>query len=269
MPQPRPFPGMDPYLESEWEDVHALLNSFARIQLSNRLPDDLRVRSEKRVLVESMEDEIVSTRPIYPDVMVTEPAFGSGGVAVAKAHTGAATALEEPLVVLLPELEVEQRFLKIVDAANGNVVVTVIEFLSPSNKRAGDGRDKYLRKRQDCLESGVNYVEIDLTREGSRRELLAAALAPKSHRTEFYAGAFRATHRHQVEVYALPLWAPLPAVRIPLRPQDADVRLELQPLIDEIRTRGGYDLDYSQPCRPPLSPADQAELQRRLTVQPV
>ena len=44
-------------------------------------------------------------------------------------------------------------------------VVTVIEILSPSNKR-GQGREKYLAKRQKIFASQTNLVEINLLREG-------------------------------------------------------------------------------------------------------
>lgn len=52
-----PFPGMDPYLEQFWRDVHASLIIYARDQLQTRLPAGLRVRVEERVVVEPCPDE--------------------------------------------------------------------------------------------------------------------------------------------------------------------------------------------------------------------
>jgi hypothetical protein len=43
-----PFPGMDPYLERFWRDVHASLITYARDQLQDRLPTDLIARIEER-----------------------------------------------------------------------------------------------------------------------------------------------------------------------------------------------------------------------------
>ena len=43
---PSPFPGMDPYLERFWRDVHAGLIIYARDQLQDELPGDLRARAE-------------------------------------------------------------------------------------------------------------------------------------------------------------------------------------------------------------------------------
>ncbi|REJ80262.1 MAG: DUF4058 family protein [Planctomycetota bacterium] len=244
-----PFPGTDPYLEREWDDVHAALAIYARDALQPRLNSDLRARAQKRVIVEKEDPTDPSHRFIMPDVAVVEE---EGGVVVA-----------EPLVVHMPEYEMTQTFIEIIDVASGRQVVTVIEFLSPTNNRPGDGRDQYQQKRRECVEGGVNFVEIDLTRTGTRELLAPEWKTPPSHLTTYQACVFRATKRDRVELYAMPLWQPLPTIRIPLRPTDDDVTLELQPLIDEVRERGRYDLDYTQPLRPPLEPEDRAELGRR------
>jgi hypothetical protein len=57
---PSPFPGMDPYLEESWGDVHHRLITYAADQLQTTLPKDLRARVEERVFVES---EVERTRP--------------------------------------------------------------------------------------------------------------------------------------------------------------------------------------------------------------
>ena len=51
-------------------------------------------------------------------------------------------------------------------AAAGNRVVTIIEFLSPSNKSPGSDREQYLRKQREVCSSEANLVEIDLNRFG-------------------------------------------------------------------------------------------------------
>jgi len=42
-----PFPGMDPYLEDHWLDVHAGLAVFTRDQLRTQMPSGLIVRVEE------------------------------------------------------------------------------------------------------------------------------------------------------------------------------------------------------------------------------
>src|SRR5439155_5717244 len=64
-----PFPGMDPYLERSWGDVHQALIIYAREQLQPRLPGDLRARVEERVFVASADEP---RKDMYPDVRVIE-----------------------------------------------------------------------------------------------------------------------------------------------------------------------------------------------------
>ena len=45
---PSPFPGMDPYLERHWGDVHTRLITSASDPLQKFLPKDLRARVEER-----------------------------------------------------------------------------------------------------------------------------------------------------------------------------------------------------------------------------
>src|SRR5207248_5881448 len=52
-----PFPGMDPYLESRWSDVHTALCTGIRTALQPRLPRGLRARAQQDVLLETTDDE--------------------------------------------------------------------------------------------------------------------------------------------------------------------------------------------------------------------
>ena len=44
--------------------------------------------------------------------------------------------------------------------------ITVIEVLSPDNKRAGSARTSYLHQREQFWSRGTNVIEIDLLRAG-------------------------------------------------------------------------------------------------------
>ena len=57
----------------------------------------------------------------------------------------------------------------------------------------------------------------------------------------------------------MPLWERLPAVKVPLRPEDADVPLDLQALVEQCSQKGGYDgtLNYAAGPEPPLFGADE------------
>lgn len=247
-----PFPGMNPYLEQYWRDVHQRLIVYACDQLQGELPSGLRARIEERVYVESQEGDY---RVVYPDIHIVErPRPERTAV---RSESGVAVA--EPLVIHLKREPVRQGYLEIIDVGSGNRVLTVVEFVSPSNKAPGEGQELYLRKQQDVLDAGASLVEIDLTRSGHRVFAVASELIPPSHRTAYQACVCRGWKPDLAEVYRLPLTERLPAIPVPLRPTDADARLDLQALIDQCYRNGRYDdLDYRAPLAPPLDPADAA-----------
>jgi hypothetical protein len=157
-----PFPGLDPYLEARWADVHQRLITDAAHQLGSRLPEDLRARVEERVFVET---EVEQIRRIVPDLHVAQyhPARAnqseppeSGGIALA-----------EPMVFLLEDEPITEGYIEIRERSGGKVI-TVIEFLSPANKSGGEGQKLYLEEQQQVLHSDTNLVEIDLVRSGQR-----------------------------------------------------------------------------------------------------
>ena len=66
--------------------------------------------------------------------------------------------------VLLPD-EVRETYLEVRETST-DYVVTVLEILSPTNKRPGRGRRIYEDKRLDVLATRTHLVEIDLLRVG-------------------------------------------------------------------------------------------------------
>jgi hypothetical protein len=249
-----PFPGMDPYLERHWRDVHSSLVIYSRDRLQSRLPGDLLARVEERVFVETEEGPY---RAIYPDVHVVETFRRPQPPPAAAMETG--IAVEDPLVVEFSDEPATQGYIEIVDAASGNRVITVIEFISPSNKMRGEGRDLYLKKRREGMQAGASLVEIDLTRDGYRDLPLPPRWIPRSHQTTYQAGAWRPWKPIQYEIYRVPLRQRLPSIRIPLRQTDADVPLDLQALVEQCYENGRYDsLDYRVSPEPPLDADDAA-----------
>ncbi len=247
-----PFPGMDPYLEQHWRDVHHRLITYACDRMQSALPGDLRARMEERVFVESEAGEY---RPIYPDVHVVEHPKQRGEPPVAEGRV----AVAEPLVLHLAEEPVSQGYLEIIDVGSGNRVVTVIEFVSPSNKIAGAGQDLYLAKQKEVLAARASLVEIDLTRDGRRALSVPQYRIPASHRTTYQVCVRRGWKLPGAEVYRAPLQERLPIIRIPLRETDQDVLLDLQALIDQCYQNGRYDdINYRIAPNPPLDPEDAA-----------
>jgi hypothetical protein len=241
---------MDPYLEQSWGDVHNTLIAYAQAMLNERLPRDLRARTQERIVVEMPGED----HTYYPDIRVVEDGR-SGGSATAMARTDVATA--DPLVVHFHEPET-QAFLEIIEAGPQRRVITVLEIVSPSNKYAGSGREQYLQKQHELSEAGVSLVEIDLLRAGPHVLQLPLSRYPASHRTPYKVCVHRGG-KAAAEIYRVPLREPLPAIRVPLRPDEADVPLELQTLIAQVYHHGRYDdIDYTVDPVPPLDAEDAA-----------
>ena len=89
-----PFPGMDPYLEAHWLDIHTKLVAYAADALNSVLPEDLIARAEERA---GIGEDYREVRRLFAD----DPAT--------------------PRWVEIRELRLEK-------------LVTIIEFLRPSSE---------------------------------------------------------------------------------------------------------------------------------------
>jgi hypothetical protein len=259
---PSPFPGMDPYIEQPqlWGDFHNNLASAIQAALNPELRPHYFARLIPYVTYESVGIGEVSRT--YPDVSVFQSRHP---VPAAPSLGGAATATLELAPV---ESEVEITFpLRLHSVEVRTVIdaklVTVIEILSPVNKRPGhEAYEHYTRKRRQILNTeDVHLVEIDLLRAGQRPPLeRPVPVAP------YYCMLSRAEQRPRVLVWPIQLPARLPTLPIPLRAPDPDVMLNLQALVAAVYERGAYDLqlDYTQPPPPPLSEAEAAWIEQLL-----
>jgi uncharacterized protein DUF4058 len=244
---PSPFPGMDPYLEQHWGDVHTSLVIYARNQLQKVLPEDLRARVEERVVISGLG----RPRSVYPDVQVIQ----TKGKSRRPAKRTARVAVAEPVVIDLPDEPETQTFVEIRDLSADSRVVTVLEMLSPSNKKPGDAQEQYLRKQLELMHARVSLVEIDLLRQGDWIVALPVGALEPNLRTPYRVVVRRGWRHSQADYYPISLPERLPTIKVPLRPTDADVPLDLQALIDLCYADGGYDdLDYAAGPVPPLPP---------------
>lgn len=244
---PTPFPGMDPYLEQRgiWEQVHADFIVDIRRYLETRVRPRYHVSIEQRTYLALLppKEQLIG----IPDVLVLEP---SGGFAFQTLV--ADTIAAEPEVGVLPMAEeVRERYLEIRDVQT-ELVVTVIEILSPSNKLSKTGREQYETKRMNVLSSLTNLVEIDLLRAGRPFAMKA------SRQTDYRIVISRRQQRPHADLYLFNLRQPIPSFPIPLRPGEQEPVLPLNQLLHTLYDQGGYDLaiDYSRPADPPLSEAD-------------
>ncbi len=245
-----PFPGMDPFLERHWQDVHSTFMVFAKQQLNRQLPSQLIARVEESLAVETDDGRV---RVVYPDVSIAVQSARS----VVFEPEPSNVAVADPFEVVLPQTAPPQRHLEIVDASSGNRIVTVIELLSPVNKTMPAGRAAYRKKQTEYIQGMVNLVEIDLLRCGEFVLAMPEEDWPKEHQAPYKICIRRVERPWVAAGIGIQLQEKLPNIAIPLRSQDRDVVLELQPIIDDCYRDGRYyTIDYEQPLSPALSSTD-------------
>jgi hypothetical protein len=249
MTKDNPFPGMNPFLERHWSDVHTKLITYIADALAEQLPLELKARSEERVTLHDAEGKQSSLRA---DVAVVES--WKSGVRPKwepEATKNDGIVATEPQIVLLSE-ETE-RWIEITDT-NGELI-TVIEVLSPANK--GRERADYIARRDTYVHARVNLVEIDLLRGGTHSLVVPADGFEKPAGAYYLTSVFRAPTSFRLEVYVTSMREPLPNISIPLRPADKDVVLALQPLVNRCHRMGAYwNADY-QHVPGPVLPEDE------------
>lgn len=116
--------------------------------------------------------------------------------------------------------------------------MTAIEFISPGNKIGVRNRDAYRKKRRKLLQGHVSLVEIDLVREGKPHLAVPIKGIPANLRTDYGVCVVCGWKRLLAKVYHVPLRSALPNIAIPLRRTDAEIVLQLQPLIDMVYENG-------------------------------
>lgn len=260
---PSPFQGMDPFIEAcgRWEDFHPKLIGAIEQALAAVVPDHYFVRLGTRSYVALTDAEGKEFKPFLPDVGITasseELAGKSASSAVAEAAEPEAVSMEA-----FVSTEYRETYIDIFTHDPEKRLVTCIELLSPSNKRRGsEGWELYLRKRQGFLLGSANLVELDLLRGGGRLPMITAWPA-----SPYALLVCRRQRAPRCRVWPAFFQRPLPPIPVPLYPPDADVRLDLQPLIAAIYARSRYerDLDYARPLQPPLTGDETAWLAEQL-----
>ena len=250
-----PFPGMDPYLESRWENVHGSIHAFAAEAIQQRLPPDLRARPNQRVFLEEGRTGKSTKFAFESDAVIVERAGRVERNFASAAPDAVATA--EPIRIHKMAASIVDRWIEVIDVKDQGRLVTVIEFLSRANKRHGTHNERYLQKAGDYILGGVNFIEIDLLRSPRGNLPVTDEELPQDSRAAYRACIHRGGGFGDWEVYPMPLRLPLSTLPIPLRDGDADTQLELQPLIDHIYQAYGFDdIDYAKPPVPRLGKAD-------------
>jgi hypothetical protein len=248
---PSPFPGMDPYLErpGTWTELHGTLIVAMQRHLNRVLPERFVATSDRHVWIGTLEEENgVSLRE--PDVFVTETKSGR-----ALSSTSSTALLSAPQTIIVRRTERRGRPFLRIDDLEYQRVVTMIELLSPTNKKPGPDREAYKVKRQECLNSDINFVEMDLLRSGER-----FALERKPSKTDYYILVSPVATSPHAGLWEFSVRDRLPVVPIPLTADVKDVLLKLKVCFDEAYNDARLDkkVNYARPPVPPLRSADAA-----------
>ena len=253
---PSPFPGMDPYLEDAivFPDFHDGFVTYLRESIQSVLPEPYYAALGRRAWVE------VSERFIGPDVNV----ISSSATTTAIKLTGTVMEAAEPIIVTVPHDEQSQTLVEItIGRGPARRLVTAIEVLSPSNKTIGErGRELYLRKQQEILESKSHLIEIDLLRGGVHTTAVPMDRFRCSvPRCDYHICCHRFDNLEDYFIYPIHLPQELPIIPIPLLPGDGEVSVSLQKVMQRTYGAGPYhrEIDYSQSVPPPKLSEEQTE----------
>ena len=251
-----PFPGMNPYLEHPdlWPEVHNRLIVAIAIAISPPLRPKYRVAIEKRTYKFDSEDSLLIG---IPDVAIFKAKKTDKKSDLSTGKTAVMTLPEtenRSLTVTLPlPLEIREGYLEIREVSTGKVI-TVIEVLSPTNKKTKEGRKSYLEKRQHLLASYTNLVEIDLIRVGEKMPILT-----NIPDTDYGILIVRYYRLPSGQLFAFTVRETIPNFTIPLQQNEEEIEVNLQDLLLEIYEQAGFDLtlDYNQSPVPDLSVKDR------------
>jgi hypothetical protein len=237
---------MDPYLEQRdwWPNVHSSRIGALRDDLAPRLRPRYYIAVEERRVRAGPEDVTFALRPAVAVIGLNQR-----NEATAVYRTGGALTVQIPL----PD-ELRETFLEIRSVADGRVV-TVVEILSPTNKRPGEGRRVYEEKRLALFGTRTHLVEIDLLRAG-----LPMPMVGCPPNVDYRILISRASRRPRADLLAFSVREAIPSFTLPLLPGDDEPLVELNRLLHELYDRAGFDLriDYTQSPDPPLYEDDAA-----------
>ncbi len=242
-----PFPGMDPYLEHPdlWPDVHNGLITAIRDEMSPLVRPRYYIALEERTFLEEPLELALVGRP---------------DLTVVKRHEEPESAHETRRTPAVVEVElpiaepVRETYLEVRTAPAGEVV-TVLEILSPANKRPGTGRQVYLDKRAIILSTRTSLVEIDLLRGGEPMPTLGSP-AGSAYRVL----VSRPRRRPKADLIAFGLRDPIPSFPLPLRQGEEEPAVELSRILHALYERASYDLRIDYRIEPvPRLPAEDAE----------
>ncbi len=259
-----PFPGMDPYLEIPdiWQDVHGNVLNVFREQLIPMLLPHYFAKIETEIVIDhestDTEERQYKYKKLIPDISLFEKEEAKEERAATITISPAPIRVNVPLGI--------QRRLRTVHIIHheSKELVTVIELISPVNKRPGKGRQLYLDKRNNYFESNIHVIEIDLLYKHSHMPFIG-----KLPEAPYLIMVSNFYERPAAEIWPLQLQDSLPNIPVPLLQPHSPVPLDLGTAFSTAYQRARYDtvIDYHRLPDLPLSDAEKNWIQTMLNIQ--
>jgi hypothetical protein len=248
---PSPFPGMDPFVETNpiFQELHTQILAEMQASLQPQLRPKYVARLERHLSEGSVWDSVqgaISLERKEPDITIVRSS--------SRKHPGSTAVLAQPSGSMSQELDADeleirrQRRIVIYVQDRPRLAVTGIELLSPGNKQAGAvAQERYLEKRASALHGGLHWVEIDLLRGGARPPI--RVVLPESADYLAYVAQATLTGWNHL-LYAWTLRDPLPLLPIPLLGLD-QAKLDLGACFAAAYDRIAADDEVDYSGRPP------------------
>jgi hypothetical protein len=264
---------MDPYLEAPaiWPDFHEALAAQLRADLNGSLPAPYYARLEMRSEVGIVENGGAAHRIVSDVAVAHSPVPQQSAIAVLSPARADAT---KPVSVTVRVDPVRHSFVEIRDPSQGHQLVTLIEIVSPSNKRPGADRRAYLQKQREVLDSNASLIELDLLRSGDRLlpyPDLDEAVGRLEPAPDYLVLTNRSWKREGAsmgyDLFPVRFGEPLPRIQVPLREGQEEVLLDLQQALNRAYDAGPYRrgaVDYTAPPVPPLQGEDAGRAEAML-----
>jgi Protein of unknown function (DUF4058) len=137
-------------------------------------------------------------------------------------------------------------------------LVTVIEVLSPTNKRTGKDRDEYKAKQAELLASDVHLLEIDLLRGGEYTVAVAREDVEAEGEWDYVVCLHYGGTGEEYEFWPIGLRQRLPRVHVPLIDGLPNQVIDLQAALNRTYDDGPFAraTDYRRAASPALAEKD-------------
>lgn len=153
-------------------------------------------------------------------------------------------ATEEPLFTSIIRQDRVEEHIEIRQRTDGRLV-TLIDVVSPTNKRLPQGRAAYLETRKLARQANASVVELDLTLGGPPLLDYNRDGLPE---WDYAVTVTRCTQPERYEIYTSTLAKRLPRFKVPLAPDDRDTVVDLQGTFARAFDQGDFinKLDYGR-----------------------